>query len=176
MADDAGAAWTVCEDDSGNGRFEPQLADGRHTVEIREVNDGARTLPGLQLHLDARHRRPRARDDHQRPGRDHDQHHRDVRVQLRAGRLRSSATSTATPGCSTAMTVTARRTYTDLAVGKHTFKVWRDRRGRAIGSPASEYSFTGDRPAADDADAERDQPDARRRRRLSARASSARTP
>ena len=86
VADDASAPWTVCQDDFGNGSFEPQLADGQHTVEISEV-DNAGTLAGLQLHLDARHRRPRARDDHQRPGRDHDQHHRDVRVHLRAGRL-----------------------------------------------------------------------------------------
>ena len=85
VADGSGAPWTVCQDNSANGSFEPQLADGQHTVEIREIDEAGNVSPVYRHTWTLDTHRPRAGDDHQRPGRDHHQRDRDVRVHLRAG-------------------------------------------------------------------------------------------
>ena len=140
VADDVGAPWTTCQDDFGNGSFEPQLADGQHTVEISEVDgDGNRSpvyshtwtldtiAPGLATITSA----PDATTTN----------------------TTATFAFTSEPGAYFICDLDGNagmqhsddcdgtRTYTDLAVGTHTFKVWAiDAAGN--GSPASEYTFT----------------------------------
>ena len=140
VADDAGAPWTTCEDDFGNGSFEPVLADGQHTVEISEVDEHGSRSP-VYSHtwtLDTIAPGPAT-----------------ITSAPDATTTNTTATFafTSEPGAYFICDLDGNagmqhsddcdslRTYTDLAFGKHTFKVWAiDAAGN--GSPASEYTFT----------------------------------
>ena len=140
VADDAGAPWTVCQDLNGNGSFEPQLPDGQHTVEIREVDDAGDRSPAYShtWTLDTIAPGPAT-----------------ITSAPEATTTNTTATFafTSEPGAYFICDLDGNagmqhsddcdstRTYTGLAVGKHTFKVFAiDAAGN--GSPASEYTFT----------------------------------
>jgi len=144
VADDANAQWTVCQDDSGNASFEPHLADGKHTVEIREVDDedNPSAVYSHTWTLDTVAPEP---------------------ATITSAPDATTTDTTATfafssepgayficdldgnAGMQHSDDCDGTRTYTDLAIGDHTFKVWAiDAAGNA--SPASEYTFTVTEP------------------------------
>ena len=140
VADDAGAEWTVCQDDSDNGRFEPQLADGQHTVEIREVNAAHEPSPVYSYTWTLDTVAPAPATITSAP---------DATTTNTTATFAFSSEPGAyficdldgNAGMQYSDDCDSPRTYTDLAVGTHTFKVWAiDAAGN--GSPASEYSFT----------------------------------